>query len=51
MSRVAALERRHQEQEAEKSTIEAYYEARLAEMQAQVGKHGVLAAGGVASPN
>jgi len=35
MARVAQLERRNQEQEAEKQTIEAYYEARLEEMQAQ----------------
>ena len=35
MSRVAQLERRKQEQEAEKQTIEAYYEARLEEMQTQ----------------
>ena len=35
LSRVAALERRKQEQEAEQQTIEAYYQARLEEMQAQ----------------
>jgi len=35
MQRVAQLERRKQEQEAEQSTIEAYYQARLDEMQAQ----------------
>ena len=35
LARVAALERRKQEQEAEQQTIEAYYQARLEEMQAQ----------------
>jgi len=35
MQRVALLERRKLEQEAEQSTIEAYYQARLDEMQAQ----------------
>jgi len=35
LSRVAQLERRKQEQEAEQQTIEAYYQARLEEMQAQ----------------
>mmetsp|Transcript_19951 Transcript_19951/g.58703 ORF Transcript_19951/g.58703 Transcript_19951/m.58703 type:complete len:244 (+) Transcript_19951:377-1108(+) len=35
MAAVAALERRAQEQEAERATIEAYYSARLTEAQAQ----------------
>ena len=35
LSRISALERRKQEQEAEQQTIEAYYQARLEEMQAQ----------------
>ena len=35
LARVAALERRKQEQEAEQQTIEAYYQARLEEMQGQ----------------
>ena len=35
LARVAALEKRKQEQEAEQQTIEAYYQARLEEMQGQ----------------
>ena len=35
LARVAQLERRKQEQEAEQQTIEAYYQARLEEMQGQ----------------
>jgi len=35
LARVAQLERRKQEQEAEQQTIEAYYQARLEEMQSQ----------------
>ena len=35
LARVAALERRKQEQDAEQQTIEAYYQARLEEMQGQ----------------
>ena len=38
LARVAALERRKQEQEAEQQTIEAYYQARLEEMQGQYEK-------------
>ena len=38
LARVAQLERRKQEQEAEQQTIEAYYQARLEEMQAQYDK-------------
>ena len=38
MQRVATYERRKQEQEAEQQTVEAYYQARLEEMQAQYDK-------------
>ena len=38
MGRVQALERRKQEMEAEQQTVEAYYQARLEEMQAQYDK-------------
>jgi DNA anti-recombination protein RmuC len=38
LARVAQLERRKQEQEAEQQTIEAYYQARLEEMQSQYEK-------------
>ena len=37
-SRVAQLERRKQESEAERQTVEAYYEARLEEMQTQYNR-------------
>ena len=51
MQRAAALERRKLELEAEQQTIEAYYQARLDEMQAQYDRLLTEVGGAKTNPN